>query len=273
MKPAIYTDYFADLSLEEAVQRFAANGWTRFELGTNHGAALFNDASDPAKEGERIGRIAQDHGTQFVQGHLWILADVAGADATQHRDIILRWLDAFMAIGIPRAITHPGGWPDSFRQGRTPHARQATIEALAAYAEHLRGSSTVICLENMPHGFTDAEHLIDMIDAAGAGPNLALCLDTGHANMNGQKPPAFAQAAGSRLHALHIADNDGHGDQHLLPYSRGNVDWPATLAALRSIGFDGPFNFEVPGEANAPLSAREAKLQYMHRLTEILLEG
>ena len=82
---------------------------------------------------------------------------------------------------------------------------------------------------------------------------------------------AFIRAAGSRLKALHIADNDTSGDQHLLPFGCGTVDWQDVMRGLREVGYSGLFNFEVPGERRAPLAVRREKLRYARALSDILL--
>jgi sugar phosphate isomerase/epimerase len=89
-----------------------------------------------------------------------------------------------------------------------------------------------------------------------------LCLDTGHALVCKVDSAAFIRTAGARLKALHVADNLGTDDHHMLPYGRGKVNWPAILEALRDTGYAGLFNFEVPGENRCPVPIRLAKLDY-----------
>jgi len=75
------------------------------------------------------------------------------------------------------------------------------------------------------------------------------------------------RACGSRLKALHLAENDKSGDQHNFPYARGgSVPWPEVASALADIAYDGLLNFEVPGENRCPLPVRRLKLAYLHPL-------
>lgn len=51
---------------------------------------------------------------------------------------------------------------------------------------------------------------------------LGFTLDTGHAHVNGQDPAALAERAGPRLTEVHLHDNSGSSDEHLVP-GQGNA--------------------------------------------------
>jgi sugar phosphate isomerase/epimerase len=74
----------------------------------------------------------------------------------------------------------------------------------------------------------------------------------------------FVLNAGSLLQALHIHDNIGTGDDHVLPYERDTIPWSRVLAALREIDCAGPLNLEIPGRPGCPMPVREARLDYAH---------
>lgn len=63
-------------------------------------------------------------------------------------------------------------------------------------------------------------------------PQAGALLDTGHAHVNGWDLAQVVQALGARLHACHIHDNDGAGDEHL-PVGQGTIDWTAYFAAVK----------------------------------------
>ncbi len=46
---------------------------------------------------------------------------------------------------------------------------------------------------------------------------LGFTLDTGHAHVNGQDPLALAERAGPKLSEVHLSDNSGGSDDHLIP--------------------------------------------------------
>ena len=49
---------------------------------------------------------------------------------------------------------------------------------------------------------------------------------------------------GDRAKVLHIQDNRGALDDHLIP-TRGIIDWKAFATTLGEVGYSGTFNFEV----------------------------
>ncbi|MCK5585855.1 sugar phosphate isomerase/epimerase, partial [Candidatus Bipolaricaulota bacterium] len=56
--------------------------------------------------------------------------------------------------------------------------------------------------------------------------------------------------AGQLIH-LHLHDNHGELDEHLLP-GEGNVDWPRVLGVLEDIGFSGTAVLEAYQEGVPP---------------------
>ncbi len=59
-------------------------------------------------------------------------------------------------------------------------------------------------------------------------------------------------------------------DKHMMPYGRGNIDFDEVMKALAQVGYTGLFNLEIPGEFNAPLEIRMAKLKYIKYLCEAM---
>jgi len=271
MIPGIWTNYLHDLSPEETVATFARKGWFALELSDEDGRAML-ERGDPAFTGREFRRFAEDHGVSFPQGHLWLWVDVCGEDPAGAIDGLKRWLDLFAAIGIRVAVLHPGGKAMQ-EKGRSPEQIiAANIEPLRELCGHAAGAGITICLENLYTYLPRVEHVLSIIDAVGQD-NLAICLDTGHLNIAGGGQSEFIRSARRRLRAIHIADNDGSGDQHLLPFGLGTVDWRATFAALKEVAYDGFLSFEVPGETRCPLPARLAKLDYIRAIWPVLLEG
>lgn len=64
----------------------------------------------------------------------------------------------------------------------------------------------------------------------GAPQQAGYLLDVGHAYINGWDIPLLIQQLGSRLHALHLHDNDGQSDAHL-PMCSGNIQWKDLFAS------------------------------------------
>ena len=60
----------------------------------------------------------------------------------------------------------------------------------------------------------------------------------------GQDPCQMLRTLGHRTKVLHIHDNGGIEDDHLIP-TRGVIDWKRFATTLGEVGYNGTFNFEV----------------------------
>ena len=113
------------------------------------------------------------------------------------------------------------------------------------------------------------ENLLALVESV-ADEHLGICLDTGHLNLHDGDQGRFVREAGGHLKALHLADNDGSSDQHLMPFGLGTVRWDELTSALHEVGYAGLANFEIPGERRCPLPVRRAKLAYLREVAAYL---
>jgi sugar phosphate isomerase/epimerase len=88
-----------------------------------------------------------------------------------------------------------------------------------------------------------ADELCELVDAL-KDPRVGICWDFGHGNLNKLDQEKSLRAIGKRLKALHVDDNHGWADEHLLPF-QGNVPWTALMPVLREIGYEGDMTMEV----------------------------
>jgi len=283
MQPSMSTSYLWKLDPHAAIECFADHGWRALELHYTHGSELL-EAGRPDQVGNRFRRFAADRGIHFPQGHFyaaqigrdsgrptWFDAAPADDDAfALAMDEMRRWIDLFSALGTKAAVLHVGGFAlrDQGWSEKRILARRA--QALTRMAEYAQGGPTTICLENLPFPGSGVATLADIREILFAVncSNVAICLDTGHGNVAGVDCPQFIQGAATHLAALHINDNDAKSDGHVLPYGCGTIPWDRVLRALRAVHYQGPFNFEVPGEINCPEPVQMAKLDYALQIAE-----
>ena len=88
------------------------------------------------------------------------------------------------------------------------------------------------------------EDLLELLDLLGDDERFGICLDTGHANLTQINQPAAIRAMGKRLRALHINDNRGVKDDHILPFT-GTIRWSPLMKALGEIDYQGEFTYEI----------------------------
>ena len=262
---AVWTSYYYDLTPEDAVLELKRNGIMAAELSDEHGEVLLR-RGDPRKVGAAFRRFVEDEGFTMTQGHLWLRIRLCAEGAYEQ---LLSWIDLYEAIGIENAVLHVDQLRDEEISDEERFARNRVI--LEKLAADLQGRRFRLCLENLSGFVANADGLLRLIE--GLDPaNFGICLDTGHLHLRGSDSQRdFILRVGSRLHALHIANNDRSRDQHLLPYAIvGGVDFEEVVAALREIDYKGLFNYEIPGERKAPMPILGEKLRYTARLTELL---
>lgn len=264
-KLAIWSDYFKGLSCEEKVDSFLECGIDYIELSDECGSELLS-RGDARKVGRAYGDYARSQGMTVSQGHLNLYVEILNP---VERETLKTWLDLFEAVGIKRCVLHyASGKSIAMPAERMLHARAEALKELVAY---IQDTDMVLCLENLSaRDDGDCKNLLRLIDAAGGGEHLGICLDTGHLNLARSSQSAFINQAGDLLKALHIADNEGYLDQHIMPYGNGTVDWTDTMRALNRSNYDGLFNMEIPGERPAPLQVRKYKLEYIRKMSEYL---
>jgi sugar phosphate isomerase/epimerase len=89
--------------------------------------------------------------------------------------------------------------------------------------------------------------LMETIDALG-GEEFGLCLDPGHTILSGLNVYEELRKTDGLLLSLHVNDNDGLKDLHLVPLApKTSVDWRRFLSVLKDIEYCGPFMLEVYG--------------------------
>ena len=120
-----------------------------------------------------------------------------------------------------------------------------SVEHLNIFAKE-RGAQ--ILLENIPSELSSPEHILSFLHYTRL--DLKVCFDTGHAHMAGGVQPAF-RTLRERIAAVHIHDNHGEKDEHLLPFE-GDIDWAQTIRDCRAAGGQFPIFFELNSERNEP---------------------
>lgn len=283
MYPGMWTSILVELSPADAVRAIAEVGWPGIELSTEH-IVMLEKSERPEAECEALRGLVDELGLLMPQVHLMIEANLAQTDDTErerHLTTCMRHVELSASMGIKVGVIHPGGSGAQTRE-QFEAERSRRTENFRRLAEHAATHDFSLAIENMCDGARAARgyrgqrgygclisELHAIIDDIGM-PNVGICYDTGHGNLQGLVMAEAIRDCGQRLIATHITDNDGSGDQHRTPFY-GKVDWHEGIAAMREIGYDGIFNLEVPGERGLPVEQTAYRLKYALRITEWLL--
>ncbi len=272
MIPAIWTAIHAKLPLHEAFRTLYACGWRAFEVSTEHMDAIEADP-DPQRQIEEAVRCMNELGLIAPQAHAHLDVDVARSDVIQReKDInrLLCHLDLAARLGVKNVVIHPGGNEGFTTRAQQQRVRKLNVEAFKRLGDFAGEHKMMIGLENlMRRGASTPGELLDLLDAIGS-PAIGITLDTSHANVAKLNVAEAVREFGPHLVATHISDNNGSGDQHLVP-GAGTINWPDVMAAFRDIAYKGLFNLEIGGERHPVSALQQLKIRYALDVTEWLV--
>lgn len=121
---------------------------------------------------------------------------------------------------IPVAVAHITGFSE------TADISQTGLDRIRKLVDHAERKDVRLAFENL----MQLRHL-DYVFGNIESDHLGFCYDSGHEHCSQQGVDCLARYGG-RLFAVHLDDNFGDADTHLLPYD-GTVDWDEVKAKLR----------------------------------------
>ena len=132
-----------------------------------------------------------------------------------------------------------------------------------------------VCFENLPFTSLPLSRWNETLEFVRLmnHPAMKMCLDTGHAAVYGDSPAAAVRAIGKEyLAALHVHDNDGHGDLHWRP-GEGVIDWVDFTKALHEIGFEGCVSLETSVKHEGDPALWDAKERELFAKVKAMADG
>lgn len=183
-------------------------------------------------------------------------------DREDVNDYIFMALDKCFAVceylGCPAIVVHPVSRSTKEKEWDT---NLMIYRRLIPVIKKYKGVK--ICLENIFSrrpgriiegrlaNAADACRMIDLLNEEAGGDYFGFCLDVGHANLTNRNIKEYIKELGGRLTILHIHDNNGLEDLHMVPYSylatsSSHVcDWQGFWEGLKEIGYRGVLAFET----------------------------
>ena len=257
------TDVFEDgYPAETAIDRLARLGYEGLDMGLDYwtfdGSPFAGD--DYPEWGRSLRRHADSVGIPYTHAHS--PAD-AGSDFWVERSIEVSAL-----LGAEYLVVHP-----IFRtDGKVIEDKQEFISVNAAAVRKwlplLKEKDVVMLSENILWGASKDPCIIADLVKEVDSPYFGWCFDVGHAWSSGFAPDVVRQCSVAPL-SLHIQDNHGNGDEHLIP-GDGTIDFDLFFTALKEAGYHGDCVLEAHHQSlDAPDEERDAILA---RLLDVALE-
>ena len=202
---------------------------------------------------------ARAHALNEAEQALYIARRVPTALLVVHLGLP-RWQRAAPAGAAPTANgdTVPGDSRDGARR---------SIDALSGMAASL---GVTIALEVTQNELSRAGSLVHFVEADLESPNVGICLDFGHAHLDGDLIDTI-DVVSEHLVTTHVHDNRGRADDHLLPFD-GTIDWPGALTGIQKVGYDGPLVLEIESRGASKDALKKAR-HARERMERLMADG
>lgn len=202
-----------------------------------------------AEEKERLGlRFGQSHAYTYN----FLDAKLTPLERERHEELLMRSIECCYLLGSRLCVTHPDTDYAAVRQFEV--SREKNMDYFRRLLERTERFEMSFAVENMAD-ITIAplrkycaypEELLDFAERMN-DPRIGICWDFEHADIMKQNQRDSLLLIGKHLLATHVSDTHSAYDpdrMHVLPLM-GNIDWKEAVQALKEIGYDGYFSFEV----------------------------
>ena len=249
MKPGITQLCLGRRNLEEDLSKARSLGYEAIELVFSDEGAPNIDAS--TSEIAAAGDACRDHGLELcsmiaTRRDAGSLLSPSEVERAKHQASLRRGFEIAEILGVDALLLHPGALDPKSSYGTTWDNFRDALGELAPEAER-RG--TRIGIENVWNQFMlsprEARQLVDEVGS----PAVGIYLDTANMILYGY-PDMWIRELGRRIFKVHVKDFR-RGEGAWVQLMDGDTDWPAVMAELRGIGFDGALVSEVGGDDDA----------------------
>ena len=163
-------------------------------------------------------------------------------------------------LGCKYVVVHPWSGPDIHKE----EEKQVNLNMYRRLIPAAKRYGVTICLENLFKHYdldcfsaacSNVEEFcwyIDTLNDEAGEEVFGACFDVGHAHVTADNLYQYITRLGKRLKTLHIHDNEGCSDSHMIPYTqvdrtgrRLSINWEHFIRGLKEIGYEGALSFET----------------------------
>lgn len=240
MDRAIGTTFNFNIPIEKMVPLVARAGFDRILLaGGNASVSGYLDKSmrDKTRRVCRQCNVLVDS----VHAPFGSRLDISSPDPGIRRkgvELTLRAIDVCTVFDRARLMLHLN---DRFNETELGSRTMLIEKSMAVIVEYARQHHVDLVVENLPS--PQAAKLFNHVLSLYPDRLLGVCLDTSHAHLSHSLYDIMEQYA-ERMTAVHISDNRGEHDDHLLPFE-GTIDWDMFARHFARTGYTGTFLLEV----------------------------
>lgn len=266
---AVSTAIARALPLEEALRVIRRGGLACVELGYQH-------LSGPASVATAVEAATQEQ-MRITTLHLpFVRVDISHPDESERSaacHLLAAYVESCAQQDVRLLVIHPNSYAVAADLAEWEKRNVQSAKSLTELGELATSLDVRLAVENQPTRQLRAggkvNELRQLIESLGCD-HLGLCVDTVHASYNGLDPVEEIRHAGSRLWAVHLADNEPYKHLHAVP-GEATLDWDQIMAALADCGYSGHYTMEVYGPPPPKDRDEQELLQQNHDTVARLL--
>jgi len=236
--------FFAGKSVADSLAYAKETGYESLELCVREDADLKPDADDASlramrKEADRLGLGIPS----LVPGACQGFASADPAARAKALAVLRQSLRIASALGADTILVHPGQLTPQVRYDVMYENVKQAMRQVAPEAERAK---VAVGVENVWNKFLlsplEAKRFLEEVGSEYVG----VYFDVGNF-VPWAFPEQWIEIVGQGIKKVHFKDFRRKGHQ-FVPLLEGDVDWPAVMKALRSIGYDSDVIQEVAGD-------------------------
>lgn len=233
----IFAWFSYPLPIKERLQRIKQAGFNATSLwwGDEDGAEKHRQPELARRIGLAVDNVHAPYGNTNA---LW----EDGIEGEAYLQTLLSCIGDCSLHGMPTAVVHITRLsirPEVTRIGMD------RVKRLVEFAEQKQVNLAIENLNSIPH--------LDSIYAELSSERLGFCYDSGHEHFIHPNADCLSRYR-NKLFAVHLHDNCGDNDAHLLPYD-GTIEWDAVRAKLKACREIPYLTLEVDFKREHPKSA------------------
>ncbi len=249
MKFGIDTRIYNHLDVINALNRLYLRNVKVIELSTRHVREIINKDLTC-----KVSKLVKDLNLNIIQIHApqeEYENELAALDSNVRDKCIekfKRWLELCYKVECEVLVTHlpySKALPNEDTLNYTLRLEKCSLDAVEKIARMAMNFNVEIAIENRLESVfgSKPQDLVKILKKCSTD-NVGICVDTGHARVNGYEPAEFIEVVSNYIIATHIHDNDGEEDKHYPPFM-GCINWDKVLKVLAEINYSRGFILEV----------------------------
>lgn len=268
--------YFGFYGYEEGLKKMKSHGYDCVDyqnFASPEGELLNLGDGEFENYLKDFGATAKGIGISFYQAHgLWPTDDITKESRERQFPYYIKGIIGASIIGCENLVLHPVmpyGWKEETDPAYSWALNEELFSKLLPYAEKY---GVTLCLENIPISMRlHSPYEVKKFVTSFGSDHLKICFDTGHFNLTKYDLTDALKTLGDDLRVLHIHDNKGRNDDHILPYT-GTFKWDEFISALAAIGFDGCFSLETCIRKDTPDDVKEEAQRAIAKVARMMAD-